>query len=202
MPSPVTVPQMTARSGPLLRQTYGAVSDSATMTPSLPASRSALADGQRPQIPRQQRQDVPRLQVRQELLEERLVGIRRHGADERLRPGQRLGRIGRHRRQPRRPGPRRAVEVDRQRLPDRLDRVREIGMLPEQHLVSRQRQIRRHAEGGVAPAEDRNAIRHAHPSLASDQPLSIRNERVAMFSAFAHTVNGMAAQSSKRNRVT
>ena len=82
------------------------------------------------------------------------MGVGRDRADERLRPGKCLGGIGGDPGQPRRAGLSRAVELDRQRSPDRLDRLREGRMLPEQHLPPRQRQIRRHAEGGVPAAED------------------------------------------------
>ncbi|MCD6028369.1 MAG: hypothetical protein K0S78_543 [Thermomicrobiales bacterium] len=136
-----------------------------------PRHAQGVGHGQRPQVARQQRQDVPRLQVRQKLLQKRLMGVRRHRTDQRLRPGQRLRRVGRHRRQPRRPRPRRPVEVDRQRLPDRRDGVREVGMLPQQHLVPRQRQIRRDAEGGIAPAKDRDSV----STRAHVTPAALRN---------------------------
>src|SRR5215213_10116284 len=97
-------------------------------------------------------------QMRQDLLQKRLVSIGRNRADESVRPGERLCRIGGRRRQPRRSSRSSAIEMDRQRFPDRLDRLREHRMLPKQHLESSQRQIRRHTERGIPASEDRYAL--------------------------------------------
>src|SRR5215213_2900071 len=107
---------------------------------------------------------MSRFQVWQELLQKWTVGIGRNRADEALRPCERLGRIGRHRGQPGRPSRSGAVEVDRQRFPDRLDSLCEVRMLPEQHFEPGQRQIRRHAECGIPAAEDRYPLSgQVHP---------------------------------------
>src|SRR5918994_273153 len=96
--------------------------------------------------------------MRQDLLEKWLVGIGRDRADQGFRPGEGVGRIGRDRRQPRRASPSSAVEVDRERLLNGLDAMRELRMLPEQDIEPCQRQIRRHTERGIPAAKDRYSL--------------------------------------------